>query len=338
MIIDLRSDTVTKPTPEMLAYMMKARVGDDVYGDDESTNELETTAANIFGKQAGLFCASGTLSNQLAIKAHTNPGEEVLCAKNSHVYLYECGGIAVHSACSVNLIDGDFGRMTAKQVAENIRLPDIHNTATSLVVVENTNNRGGGSCYELSELEAIKDVCHKYKIAYHMDGARIFNACVAKHIAPISVGVLFDSVSICLSKGLGAPVGSLLLGTEDFIQKARKYRKLFGGGMRQSGYLAAAGMYALVHHVDRLKEDHDKAQAIFHALASKSFINDIYPVATNIIIFSLHDKYNAHQFHLYLKSKGILTSVVSNTQVRMVTHLDVSFQQIDRVVDIIKNI
>ena len=246
MIIDLRSDTVTKPTPEMLDAMMHAKVGDDVFGEDPSINELQTKAANIFGMEAALFCPSGTMTNQIAIKCHTQPGDEVICDKLSHIYQYEGGGIAFNSGCSVKLLDGDRGTIMAEMVATSINnRNDAHKAYSSLVSLENTANRGGGSCYEFEEFYRIKKVCGENNLKLHLDGARLFNAIVAKNETPKDYGKIFDSISVCLSKSLGAPVGSVLIGTKEFIAKAKRIRKVFGGGMRQGGYLAAAGIFAL---------------------------------------------------------------------------------------------
>ncbi len=245
MTIDFRSDTVTKPSPGMLEAMMKAKVGDDVFGEDPSINELEATAAEMFGMEAGIFCPSGTMTNQIAIKCHTQPGDEVICDESAHVYQYEGGGIAFNSGASVKLLHGDRGRITAEQVQEAINPDDAHRTHTSLVSLENTSNRGGGSCYELTEIKRIKKVCIENKLAFHLDGARIWNALIAKNETAKQYGEIFDSISICLSKSLGCPVGSLLLGKKDLIKKARRVRKVFGGGMRQAGFLAAAGIICI---------------------------------------------------------------------------------------------
>ncbi|TAH01906.1 MAG: aminotransferase class I/II-fold pyridoxal phosphate-dependent enzyme, partial [Sphingobacteriales bacterium] len=256
MIADYRSDTVTRPTPAMLAAMMNAPLGDDVFGEDPTINQLEQLAAGTFGYEAAIFCPSGTMTNQIAIKCHTQPGDEVICDKNSHVYIYEGGGIAFNSGASVRLLEGDRGRITAEQVAESVNPDDVHRPISRLVSLENTCNRGGGSCYNLTEIEKIRKVCNQHGLILHLDGARLFNAMVARKEDPQAYGKLFHSISICLSKGLGAPVGSLLLGNQAFIKKARRVRKVFGGGMRQAGVLAAAGIYAMENHVERLTQDH----------------------------------------------------------------------------------
>ena len=286
-MIELRSDTFTKPTPAMLQAMFKASVGDDVFKEDPTVNELQDKLAKKFGMEAGLFCPSGTMTNQIAIKCHTQPGGEVICEKMSHVYIYEGGGIAFNSGCQVKPINGNHGRIAANQVLESINPDDIHKAKTQLVSLENTANRGGGSCYDFNDIQEIKAVCLQNNLKLHLDGARLFNALVAKKETPKKYGGVFDSISICLSKGLGAPVGSVLLGDKDFIEKALRVRKVFGGGMRQAGYLAAAGIFALENHIDRLALDHLHAKQIGDALAKKDFIGEIMPVETNIIIFEV---------------------------------------------------
>jgi threonine aldolase len=262
MMIDFRSDTQTRPSAAMLEAMNQAKVGDDVYGEDPSVNELEARSAEMFGMEAAVFCPSGTMTNQIAIKCHTQPGDEVICDGSSHIYQYEGGGIALNSGASVRLLSGDRGRITATQVAEAINPDDVHKANSSLVSLENTSNRGGGSCYELEEISRIREVCDRHGLILHLDGARLFNALVARNQSPKDYGKLFHTISICLSKSLGCPVGSLLLGSTPVIKKARRFRKVFGGGMRQAGYLAAAGLYALENNIERLEQDHQKARQI----------------------------------------------------------------------------
>lgn len=338
MYVDFRSDTVTRPGKGMLDSMMKAPVGDDVFGEDPSVNRLEKMAAGIFGYDAALFCPSGTMTNQIAIKCHTSPGDEVICEKTSHIYVYEGGGIAFNSGASVRLLDGDRGRISASQVAEQINPDDVHRPVSRLVGLENTCNRGGGSCYSLEEIARIREVCDANHLALHLDGARLFNAMVSRKEDPLAYGRLFHSISICLSKGLGAPVGSLLLGTHSFIQKARRVRKVFGGGMRQSGYLAAAGIYALEHNVERLEQDHIHARAIGEALREKSFVSDVLPVETNIIIASFHEPYRPLDFMAAMKQHDIHMYRISPTQVRMVTHLDITPEMVERTIHSIKTL
>jgi threonine aldolase len=337
MIIDLRSDTFTKPSPAMLEYMFKAKVGDDVFGEDPCVNELENMAATMFGMQAGLFCPSGTMTNQIAIKCHTQPGDEVICDELSHVYQYEGGGIAFNSGCSVKLLQGDRGRLNAEQVKEAINnRNDPHKAFTSLVSLENTANRGGGSCYNFDDILAIKEICVQNNLGFHLDGARLFNALVAQNETALQYGEAFDSISICLSKGLGTPVGSLLLGTQNFINKARRIRKVFGGGMRQAGYLAAAGIYALQNNIDRLSDDHFAAKEIAKALAEKDFVGKINPVETNIIIFEIKDNYTPKTFCEELKKYDVLCLQMSPTQVRIVTHLDVTKEMLNKLITTIE--
>lgn len=334
MIIDYRSDTVTKPTPGMLEAMMQAVVGDDVFGEDPSINQLEQKAARMFGMEAALFCPSGTMTNQIAIKCHTQPGDEVIVDENAHVYQYEGGGIAFNSGASVRLLAGDRGRITAEAVAAAINPDDVHKARTSLVCLENTSNRGGGSCYALEEIRQIKKQCSAHGLALHLDGARLFNALVAKEETPIQYGEIFDSISICLSKSLGCPVGSLLLGRNDFIKKARRIRKVFGGGMRQAGFLAAAGIYALDHHVERLSIDHAHAREIEAALATKPYVKRVLPVETNIIIFELADN-TAPALVAKWKEKGILAYAIAPNRVRLVVHLDITPEMVNRTIEII---
>jgi threonine aldolase len=323
-MIDYRSDTFTKPTPIMLEAMFKAEVGDDVFGEDPTINQLEALAADMFGMEAALFCPSGTMTNQIAIKCHTRPGDEVICDNMSHVYIYEGGGIAFNSGCQVRPIEGDRGRINARQVKDSINPDDSHKAITRLVSVENTANRGGGSCYQLTELQNIKEVCLENNLRFHLDGARLFNAIVENQENPKDYGLLFDSISVCLSKGLGAPVGSVLLGNREFIRKARRVRKVFGGGMRQAGYLAAAGIFALQNNVERLSMDHLYAKQIAEALLKKSFTGKMMPVETNIIIFEVVGHYTAKSLAEALKAHDILVIAISATQVRMVFHLDIS--------------
>jgi len=333
-MIDFRSDTVTRPTPAMLEAMRNAPIGDDVFGEDPSVNKLEALSAELFGMEAALFCPSGTMTNQIAIKCHTQPGDELICDKLSHIYQYEGGGIAFNSGASVRLIEGDRGRITADQVKESINPDDVHKPITTLVSLENTANRGGGSCYNFADIQSIKEVCSQNNLKLHLDGARLFNAIVAKNETPAQYGEAFDSISICLSKGLGAPVGSVLIGERDFIKKARRTRKVFGGGMRQAGFIAAAGIFALEHNIERLAEDHAHAQMIARVLHGKDFIGTILPVETNIIIFEVKGRYTAPALAAKLKEQGIFVIAISPTQVRVVVHLDISTDQVNRTIEV----
>lgn len=338
MIADYRSDTVTRPTPAMLAAMMDAPLGDDVFGEDPSVNQLEQLAAGIFGYDAAIFCPSGTMTNQIAIKCHTQPGDEVICDKNSHVYVYEGGGIAFNSGASVRLLEGDRGRITADQVTAALNPDDVHRPISRLVSLENTCNRGGGSCYNLKQIESIRQVCDQHYLILHLDGARLFNAMVARKEDPREYGRLFHSISICLSKGLGAPVGSLLLGDAAFIKKARRVRKVFGGGMRQAGVLAAAGIYALENHVERLTQDHLHARMIEEALRAKPFIDEVLPVETNIVIASFKAPYTPQLFMDAMKQHQILMFAISPIQVRLVLHLDITTEMVEKTIQIIQNL
>jgi len=337
-MIDFRSDTVTLPTPGMLAYMQAAPLGDDVFGEDPSINALEAKTASLFGMEAGLFCPSGTMTNQLAIKTHTQAGDEVICEELSHIYQYEGGGIASNSGCSVKLLRGSRGRITADQVLAAIHPDDVHKPISKLVSLENTCNRGGGACYDFSEIEAIQKVAKSNGLGLHLDGARIFNAIVHKKEDPRQYGKVFDSISICLSKGLGAPVGSVLLGSAPFIKKARRWRKVFGGGMRQVGSLAAAGIYALDNHIERLKEDHTKALNIKDALLKKDFVKEIFEVETNIVIAHIEGKYNATQLAAVLKEKNILVIAMTPALIRFVVHLDITNEMLASTLETIEKL
>lgn len=333
MTVNFISDTVTKPTLEMLEVMMHAQVGDDVFKQDPSVNELEAKAATMFGKEAALFFPSGTMANQTAIKVHTQPGDQMICDKWAHVYNFEGGGAAFNSGVTSALIDGHKGMFTAAQVEEKIHPKDnIHLTYSKLVAVENTTNKGGGACWDFVELNKIRAVCDANNLGYHLDGARLFNALVAKNETPAQYGALFDSISICMSKGLGAPVGSLLLGSEDFIARALRVRKLFGGGMRQAGYLAAAATYALDHHVDRLAEDHQKAKSLEACLQSVDWVSKVEPVETNIVIFYLSEGVHEDAFIKNMADKGILLIGMGEGKLRLVTHLEVTDEMLQKAI------
>ncbi len=318
----------------MLEAMMKAKVGDDVFGEDPSVNELEQMAAGMFGMEAGIFCPSGTMTNQIAIKCHTQPGDEVICDESAHVYQYEGGGIAFNSGASVKLLQGNRGRITAEQVKTAINPDDPHRAHTSLVCLENTSNRGGGSCYDFDEIKKIKTVCKENNLAFHLDGARLWNALTAKNETARQYGEVFDSISVCLSKSLGCPVGSILLGKKDFIKKARRVRKAFGGGMRQAGFLAAAGIYALQHNISRLETDHLHAKQIADAITKNEFVKFVLPVETNIIIFELNDSISAPALVAKLKEQNILGYAITANRVRLVLHLDISEEMVNRTIEV----
>lgn len=332
-LIDLRSDTVTRPTPAMRAAMAKAEVGDDVFGEDPTVRALEERVAGIFGHEAGLFCPSGTMTNQIAVHVHTRPGDEVICDEGAHVYRYEGGGMMANSGCSVRLLIGDRGRFTASQVEQAIgNVADPHAARSRLVVVENTSNRGGGSVWELGKVKRIHALCVARGLALHLDGARIFNALAVSGEKPTAWGALFGSISICLSKGLGAPVGSVLAGSKEFIAEARRVRKRFGGGMRQAGILAAAGLHALDNHVDRLQDDHARALTLERAVKDLHFVHSVMPVRTNIVVFTLRDDLAVDRFLTDLRQRGIIAVQFGPQMVRMVTHLDVDDAAIERTI------
>ncbi|WP_315823649.1 GntG family PLP-dependent aldolase [Paraflavitalea speifideaquila] len=338
MIIDLRSDTVTRPTAGMLDAMMKAPVGDDVFGEDPTVNKLEALAAGLFGMEAALYCPTGTMSNQIAIKVHTQPGDEVICDRTAHVYQYEGGGIAFNAGAQVKLLEGDHGRMTAAQVLQGINPDDVHKARTSLVCLENTANRGGGGCYDLQAIQMIRQVCDEHQLQLHLDGARLFNALVARKESPHAHGALFHSISVCLNKGLGCPVGSILIGPGAFIKKARRIRKVFGGGMRQAGYMAAAGVYALENQVERLAVDHEHALILAEALSKAPFTGSLLPVETNIVIFEVNGNRSATGIVAQLKENNILAIAIAPTQVRLVLHLDISREMVEHTVRVIGGI
>ena len=332
-LIDLRSDTVTRPSQEMLETMFSAQVGDDVFDEDPTVKALEAKASSLFSKEAGLFCPSGTMTNQISIRILTQPQQEIICDKGAHIYYYEGGGIASNSGLSMRLIDGDRGRISTSQIEDNINPPDnIHQPFTSLVAIENTCNKGGGSFYSLQQMRALSEISRKHSLKIHLDGARIFNAIAETGDSTFEIGKLFDTISICLSKGLGAPVGSLILSSAENIKRAKRVRKSFGGGMRQSGYLAAAGIYALDHNIKRLKEDHLRAKNIYKALTSLTYINEILPVDTNIIVFSLIDEKPIEHFLNYLTKNNIKAVAFGKQTVRMVTHLDFTDEMLDKLV------
>ena len=337
-MIDLRSDTVTKPTQGMLDAMLFARVGDDVFGDDPTVNQLQEKISNMFGMESAIFCPSGTMTNQIAINAHTNPGDEIICDELSHIYHYEGGGISRNSGVSTRLLRGDRGRYIAADVVKNINPDDEHFPITTLVSIENTCNKGGGSIWNFEDIKKIAEVCKKRKLKLHLDGARLFNALTETKETPKDYGKIFDSISICLSKGLGAPIGSLLLGSEEFIKKARRIRKVFGGGMRQVGYLAAAGIYALENNILRLKEDHSHAKTIESTLKSLPYVESIYPVETNLIVFRLEDKINVNNYLKKLEQKEIYAIKTGHQLIRMVTHLGFNDNMLETTVSALNNI
>lgn len=338
MIVDFRSDTVTQPSEEMRDAMRNAPVGDDVFQEDPTVNELEQYAAQFFGKEAALYCTSGTQTNQIAINVHCQPGDEVICSKDAHIYFYEGGGIAKTSGTSVALLNGDRGRITAEEILKHINDPeDIHHPLTRLVAIEDTMNRGGGAVYDFDSIKQIRDTCSKHQLPLHLDGARVFNALIENKIDPKKYGNQFDSISICLSKGLGAPVGSLLLGSKAFIHKARRVRKVMGGGMRQAGIIAAGGLYALKHNIERLKEDHKNAQFLADQLQEIPWISNVWPTQTNIVVAEIATDRNVNEIVEKAKAKGVLFMPFGGQSIRMVVHLDTTIHQIAYAISILKN-
>lgn len=323
MQIDLRSDTVTQPTPEMMQAITKAKVGDDVYKEDPSVNRLEESLADMFGMEEALFFPTGTMANQAAIKLHTQPGDQLIADKWAHVYNFEGGGASFNSGVSCKLIDGNRGMITADEVEENINPPDFyHSPITSLVCLENTTNKGGGACYDIGEIQRIRTVCDRHSLGLHLDGARLWNALVAKNENPKQYGRHFDTISVCLSKGLGAPIGSVLIGNKEIMKKSMRVRKLLGGGMRQIGFMAAAGLYAVENHLDRLEIDHKRAMEIASLLSKQSFVNKVEPTETNIVIFTLAEGVGERTFLDRLNEKNIQISTMGQGKLRIVTHLD----------------
>ena len=337
MIIDLRSDTVTKPSKDMLEAMMQAQVGDDVYAEDETVNALESKVATLFGKPKAVFFPSGTMANQTAIKLHTNPGDQVICDKYAHIYNYEGGGASFNSGVSCNLLDGHRGMFTAQQVVEAINPPDFyHSPLTRLVALENTTNKGGGAIWDFNEMLNIKTVCDTHKLGLHLDGARLWNALAKTKEKPQDYGRVFDTISVCFSKGLGCPVGSVLVGDEYIMKNAIRIRKIFGGGMRQIGYLAAAGLYALDNNRDRLMEDHKKAKELAVVLNDLPQVNTVEKVETNIVIFSLENEKEEQAFVNKLNENTVRISAMGKGKLRMVTHLDYTNEQHNHLLELLK--
>jgi threonine aldolase len=339
--IDLRSDTATRPTREMRAAMASAEVGDDVVGEDPTINKLQEKVAAMFGKEAALYVPSGTMSNQVGIKAHTQPGDEMLIESTSHVYVWEAGGPAALSGVTCRIIEGDYGVLTVDQLQDKIRPANDHYVRTRIVSLENTHNRGGGRVYPIELIREIREWTTQNGLILHLDGARIWNAIVATRTPAAEWGKLFDSISVCFSKGLGAPVGSALLGTKEFIAKAKRARKLFGGGMRQGGIIAAAALYAIENHIDRLAEDHRNAQTLAQAIKDTPGLSlDPDYVETNLVWFEIDpDFMSGKEFAARLREEGILIHGGGNSQTaRACTHLDVSASQCERVAEVIRKL
>lgn len=337
--IDLRSDTVTRPTTGMLQAIMSAEVGDDVYKEDPTVNELERKLANMFGMDEALFFPTGSMANQAAIKLHTQPAEQLICDKWAHVFNYEGGGASFNSGVSCKLVDGNRGMITAEQVEENINPPDFyHSPLTTLVCLENTTNKGGGACYDFAEIKKIRKVCDKHNLGLHLDGARLFNALVAKKEDPKAYGKIFDSISVCLSKGLGTPMGSVLIGNKKVMKNAMRVRKVLGGGMRQVGFMAAAGIYALDNNVERLSTDHKRASEIGEVLQGQAYVKEVEPVETNIVIFYLQNASDEAKFMKKLQEEKIRISNMGQGKLRIVTHLDYSEEMHQRFIKVLRSI
>ena len=338
MKIDLRSDTVTKPTKGMLHAIMEAEVGDDVYKEDPTVNKLEQYVANLFGMDEALFFPTGSMANQAAIKLHTQPSEQLICDKWAHVFNYEGGGASFNSGVSCKLVDGDRGMITAAQVEENINPPDFyHSPLTTLVCIENTTNKGGGACYDFDEIKKIRKVCDTHNLGLHLDGARLMNAIVAKKENPKDYGKIFDTLTICLSKGMGTPLGTVLAGKKELMQNAMRVRKVLGGGMRQIGFMAAAGLYAFESQIERLAEDHKKASEIASVLSQQPYIKEVEPTETNIVIFYLKEGFSEEKFMNDLQKQDIIISNMGQGKLRIVTHLDYTEVMHDRFLGILKN-
>ncbi len=339
MIVDLRSDTVTKPTAGMLEAMMKAKVGDDVFGEDPTINLLEEKCATLLGMDGAVFCPSGTMTNQIGIKVLTQPYDEVICYKGSHIYKYEGGGLAGNSNVSVRLLHGERGRISVEEISANINdSKDAHQAITSVVALENTVVREAGSFYALDQIKSINHFARSSNLKMHLDGARLFNALAETGGKASDFGKYFDTISICLSKGLGAPVGSVLLYKKELEAKARRMRKVFGGGMRQTGFLAAAGIYALDNHVHRLKEDHARARKLGKVLLNLAWVKSVMPVDTNIVIFEVANGLTPEKVMAKLNEHQIKALVFSATEIRFVTHLDFTDALLDKCLDLFSKV
>ena len=337
--IDLRSDTVTRPTEGMMQAIINAEVGDDVYKEDPSVNKLERKLADMFGMDEALFFPTGSMANQAAIKLHTQPADQLICDKWAHVYNYEGGGASFNSGVSCKLVDGDRGMITAAQVEENINPPDFyHSPLTTLVCLENTTNKGGGACYDFEEIKKIRKVCDEHNLGLHLDGARLFNALVAKNEDPKEYGKIFDTISVCLSKGLGTPMGTVLIGNKKVMKNAMRVRKVLGGGMRQVGFMAAAGIYAIDNQVERLAEDHKRASEIGETLNSQSYVGEVEPVETNIVIFYLQNASDEAAFMKSLQQENIRISNMGQGKLRIVTHHDYSEEMHQRFLKVLEKI
>lgn len=336
--IDLRSDTVTRPSEGMLEAMFSAQVGDDVYHEDPSVNTLQDFVADFFGAEQALYFPTGSMANQAAIKLHTQPGEQLIAHEWSHVYNYEGGGASFNSGVSCKLLQGPRGLLQAEQIAPAVNPPDFyHSPLSTLVCVENTTNKGGGACYEFDDLMSIGAQCKAHGLKYHLDGARLWNALIAKSQDPKKYGALFDTISVCLSKGLGAPMGTVLLGKAEVIQRAMRVRKVLGGGMRQVGYMAAAGLFGIQHQLERLSEDHNKAHDLAQHLKTLHYVDRVEPTETNIVIFYLKPEVEQDRFLSYLEMNDVRISAMGQGKWRVVTHLDYSDAQHQKMIQILSD-
>lgn len=335
MKIDLISDTITRPTPGMMKAMMEAQLGDDVFREDPTVNALQTKIAAMFGHEAALFCPSGTMTNQIAVKAHTHEMDEVILDETSHIYLFEVGGYSFNSRVAIHLLRGENGKFTAEDVVHAIKPKLDWMPNSKLVVIENSSNRGGGNYYTIDEIKPIAKVCAERGLKLHLDGARLFNVLVETGETPLEYGKYFDTISICLSKGLGAPIGSCLIGPAELIARSRKIRKAMGGGMRQAGILAAAGIYALDHHIDRLKDDNDRAKRIGECLSTLSFIKEVKPVKTNIVIFYVKPPHTAETLIKVIGRHGVRAVTIGPGAIRFVTHLDFTDEMCDHLLSLL---
>lgn len=339
MLVDLRSDTVTQPTPGMREAMMNAAIGDDVFGEDPSVKQLEEKSARLLGMEAGVFCPSGTMTNQIGIRILTNPYDEIICYKGAHIYKSEGGGLAGNSLLSIRVVDGDRGRISIADVTENINdRGDAHQPLTTVVALENTVVREAGSYYTLTQIAELSKFARSRGLRMHLDGARLFNALCETGDKPGDYGQHFDTISICLSKGLGAPVGSVLLCSKELEVKTRRMRKAFGGGMRQAGFLAAAGSYALDNHIRGLRDDHRRAKQLGVALSDRPWVKSLMPVDTNIVIFTPLDRIPQEVVLKRLSDAGVRAVRFGPRDIRMVTHLDIDDKQLDFATDVIRSL
>ena len=334
MIVNLISDTVTKPSPAMLEAMMQAEVGDDVFGQDPTVNLLEARMASMFGHEAALYCPSGTMTNQIAIKAQTQPLDEILCDELTHIYRYELGGYGFHSGVAIHVMRGNRGIITEEMILQGIKPKADWNPRTKMLILENSVNMGGGNYYSLDQIKSLSKTARDYGLRTHLDGARLFNVLAETGDSTLDYGKQFNSISICLSKGLGAPVGSVLVSDAETIDYARRIRKVLGGGMRQAGFLAAAGLYAIEHNINRLKEDNTRARRAAQKLSTVSWVEEVFPVPTNIVIFRIAETYTVARVIDFLSRYNIICLPVNDRLIRWVFHLDVKEEMMDEILNL----